>query len=130
MEQFKSINDYFVQELKGLQTKDEVRAYIVSIFIKYKSSDDDFSKQSLTIEYGTAKNNQDFSRFQNLGDYIFFTNALHPESLNGASKEYYYSLAQMSYYFCYRKIKWRLYEELADQFVDLSENTRRIIRKF
>lgn len=130
MDLTKSLNDYFSEELSELQIDDELKAYIVSIFSKYKSSQHDLSKQSLTIEYSSARFEGSFFKFQNLGDYLFFTNVFYPESLNEASKDYYHSIGQMSYYSCYRIIRsWRIYEQLADRFVDLSDETRVIIQK-
>ncbi len=130
MEFVKSLNNYFQVELQKLECEEELRAYIISIFTKYRSSEADLSKQSVTIEFTLAKFERDFSRFQNIGDWLFFTNTLYPESLNHASKGYYHSVGQMSYYSCYRIVRdWKLYEQLADRFVDLSDDTRRIIRK-
>lgn len=131
MESFKSLNDYFQVELQKLECEDELRAYIVSIFSKYRSASTDLSKHSVTVEYSLAKFERDFSKFQNIGDWIFFTNTLYPESLSHASKSYYHSVGQMSYYSCYTIVRnWKLYEQLADRFVDLSSSSRAILRSF
>lgn len=125
---FQSIDDFFYQKLKNLDCEDVLKAYITSIFCKYKTAKDDLSKQSITIEYSVAKFNRDFYKFQNIGDWLFFTNTIYPESLDNASIEYYHSVAQMSYYSCYIMVKdWKLYEQLADRFIDLSDSTREII---
>ena len=130
MESFSNLNTYFIEELRDLECQAEVRAYIVSVLSKFKYADDDLSNKSITIEYGRARENWDFARFQKVGDWIFFSYTLFPESLNGASKNYYRSLAQMSYFSCYRVINWQAYEQLADQFEYLSDRTRKIIHKF
>lgn len=131
MESFTSLNNYFQIELQKLECGDELKAYIISIFSKYKSANTDLSKRSVTVEYSLAKFERDFARFQNIGDWIFFTNSLYPESLSRASKSYYYSIGQMSYYSCYRIVRdWPLYEQLADQFIYLSNASRNIIHKF
>jgi hypothetical protein len=131
VEYFKSLNDYFQIELQKLECEDELKVYIISIFSKYKTSENDLSKQSLTIEYASAKFKRDFAKFQDIGDWIFYTNTLYPESLNNASRNYYYSVGQMSYYSCYTMVRdWKLYEQMADRFIDLSETSRKIIRKF
>lgn len=131
MEQVKSLTDYFSDELRELRCQEEIRAYIVSIFSQYQFTEKDLSGRSLTIEYSIAKGENDFARYQNIGDYVFFANSLYPESLNGASKDYYHSVGRMSYYACYRLMnrQWKIYEQLADCFVELSEETRHIIRK-
>lgn len=130
METFQSLNSFFQQKLQELDCEDILKAYIVSIFSKYKSPEGDLSKQSITIEYTLAKFERDFSRFQNIGDWLFFTNTLYPESLNHASKEYYDSVAQMSYYSCYKIVRnWKLYEQLADRFIDLTNRARTIIQQ-
>lgn len=129
MRTISSLADYFEEEMKQLRCGEETRAYIVGVLSKYRFANDDLSKKSITIEFGLAKWNNDFERFQRIGDYLFFANSFCRESLNGASKEYYYSLAQLSYFSCFRTIKWRSFEEIADRFVDLSDGTRKIIHK-
>jgi hypothetical protein len=130
MESFKSLNDYFQVKLQKLECEEELKAYIVSIFAKYKSANTDLSKHSVTIEFSLAKFDRDFAKFQNIGDWLFFTNTLYPESLSHASKSYYHSVGQMSYYSCYTIVKnWKLYEQMADRFVYLSDTTRSIIRR-
>lgn len=128
MEHFKSVNDYFQIELQKLDCEEELKAYIVSVFSKYRSANTDLSKHSVTVEYSLAKFERDFVRFQNIGDWLFFTNTLYPDSLSHASKSYYHSVGQMSYYSCYTIVRdWKLYEQLADRFIDLSDNARTII---
>jgi len=132
MDTCKSLTNYFASELRNLKCSDEVRAYIVSVLSAYRFSEKDLSNHSITVEYAIARNENDFQRFQTVGDYLFFANSFVPESLNGASSEYYQSVAQLSYYSCYRLMnrQWRLYEQMADRFIDLSQETRQIIRKF
>lgn len=130
MEYTVSLTSFFQKELSSLSAPEPVKAYIVSIFSKYKSSESDLSTESITLLFSKAKFDQDFEKFQNIGDYIFFLNSVFPEGLNSASKDYYYQLAQISYWNCYKKIRWHLYEELSDRFVELSDNTRKIIRRF
>ncbi len=116
----------------GLQCQPETRAYIVSIFTKYKAAHFDLSKDSLTLTYAQAKDNRDFSVFQNLGDWIFFSKTFAPTHLHHASEDYYQSLGRQSYYSCYQLInrKWKLFEELSDNFVPLERDTREILQKF
>lgn len=125
-----NINSYFYNELKTLRYDDTVRAYITSILEKYKNTKFDYSNQSITLMYAEAKYKQDFFTFQNIGDWIFISASLFPEHLNGASKQYYISIGQISYYSCHKILKnqWRVFEQLADQFVPLTAETRKIIK--
>ena len=126
-----NINNYFAEQLDTLNCDPNTKAYITGIFSKYKYANDDYSKYSITILLSEAKFKQDFVIFQNLGDWLFFCQSLYPEALNSASPDYYNSVGALSYYSCYRLLdkKWRLFEELADQFSFLSNSTRNIIRK-
>ena len=127
------LNKFFSAELENLKCCDnDTRAYIVSILDKFKSAINDYSKDSLTIKYAEARYTQDFYTFQNIGDWLFFTNSLFPEHLKNASKEYYYSIGQLSYYSCYNLTgkKWKLYQQMADMFPILSSETGKIIRKY
>jgi hypothetical protein len=124
-----NLNIYFSNQLERLKTDDIVRAYIVSVLTKYKNTNEDYSKESLTLKYIEAKNRQEFRSFQDLGDYIFFASSIFPESLNNASMEYYYGLGQSSYHYCYILIQRKLpiLERLADEFIELTNHTREII---
>ncbi len=124
------LSDYFVDELNSLRCDDLTKSYIVSIFSKFKSDNDDYSKESLTLKYAEAKYKHEFIAFQNLGDFLFFINALFPEYLNNASINYYHSIGQLSYYSCYTIInkQMKVYERLSDEFVFLSNTSGEIIR--
>jgi hypothetical protein len=120
-----NINNYFSDILKNIACDENVKSYIVSIFAKYKTSRYDLSKDSITVQYSAAKSNNNFEKFQTVADYLFFANSIFPESLNNASKDYYYSIGQLSYFNCYRIIhEWQIYERLADRFVPLSAECR------
>lgn len=130
METVKSLHYYFESELKELSCTEETKAYIAGILAQYRFADDDLSNKSITLEYSLAKFENNFQRYQRVGDYLFFANSLYPESLSGASKDYYYSLGRLSYYSCYNHLRsWKLYQEMADRFIDLSYTTRQIIQK-
>lgn len=124
-----NLNDYWNEKLSQLNCSDLVRSYIVRIFTDFKSSKNDLSSNSLTLLFAQAREEQDFETFQDLADFIFFCEATYPEFLSAASKEYYQSLARLSYYSCFRLIqrKLDLYEDLADNFVPLTRSTRKII---
>jgi hypothetical protein len=131
METVLNIREFFTDQLNDLKCNDTTKAYIVSVLTKFKSTVNDFSNESITIRYSNAKFKYDFYEFQNIGDYLFFCNTFYPEHLNGASTDYYYSLAQSSYYNCFiiMNRSFKIYEQLADEFVPLSISTRKIIQQ-
>lgn len=122
----KNFNIFLSTQLQALGCDHDTKSYIIGIFDKYKNISIDYSKDSLTILYADAKYKQDFYTFQNIGDWLFFCNSLFPEHLNKASADYYHSIGRLSYYSCYNLInkQWKLYEQLADNFIVLSEETR------
>lgn len=125
-----NLNKFFEQEFKILNCKETTKAYIISILSKYKCANFDYSDQSLTIIYGQAKLNGNFSTFQNIADWIFFCEVIFPTYLQNASKEYYHSIAQLSYYNCYKLINRQIdvYEQLSDEFTTLIKLTKNIIQ--
>lgn len=125
-----NINDFFSDKLKNVSTDPIIQSYIVSVLVKYKKNDLNYSKESLTILYSEAKNTANFHRFQSLGDFIFFCNTLYPEHLNNASPDYYHSIGRLSYYSCYRLMnkEWKVFENMADELITLSLKTRKIIQ--
>lgn len=119
---YDNLDDFFIQKVKSLpQTRDDTRAYIASTFAKYKNSTSDLSKKSLTIEFSQAKSNWSFSQFQDIADWILWAESVFPTALNGASKEYYHTLAQLSYYKMYiiTKRTWKNFEEIADMLPNI-----------
>ena len=128
---FKTIEDYFEETLQGLPCEKATKAYIVSIYAKFRSTNHDLSKDSLTLLFAQAKEKQDFMSFQDIGDWIFFSNTIIPAHLNNASPEYYHTLARISYYSCYTLIKrqWKLFEELSDNFVVLESEAKKLLHR-
>ena len=123
----KNISSFFEELLSDLNCQNDTKAYIVSIYGKYKTAEFDLSKDSVTLRFAQARNNQDFLIYQNLGDWIFFANTLAPQHLHAASKDYYDTVARLSYYSCYKLInrQWKLFEELADDFTKLEAQVRK-----
>jgi len=99
------------------------KAYIVDLFIRYIDAESDLSNHSLTLLYKEAIDSCSFDKLQNIGDWLMFTKSLYPDSLTGASIEYYETLARSAYYKCYVMLRrqWVVYEELADQFPYFTE---------
>ncbi len=123
------LNIFFNELLRDLRCHQDTRAYIISIFTKYKSSEFDFSKENITLLFAQARFNHDFLMYQNLGDWIFFTQSWAPEHFK--SEDYYQSIARLSYYSCYKLInkQWKLFEELSDQLPYLEFEVRNKLSK-
>jgi len=115
-----SIGDYFDKNVvQNLNCEYQTKSYIVSIFNKFKSSEEDYSKKSITLVWATAKEKNSFSSYQSLADWLFWTKSIFPEHLaKHSSEEYSDVIAQLSYWQCYKMInkQWKLYEELSDNF--------------
>jgi hypothetical protein len=127
---FTNLNQFFTEKLKDLQCEYDTKTYIISIYTKYINSETDLSKDSITLLYASAKERQDFSIFQNIGDWIFFSKTLYPKFLSYASENYYRTLGRMSYYSCYTLIRkqWKLFEELSDNFVFLENQVKKLLK--
>jgi hypothetical protein len=125
-----NITDFFEELLSDVKCHQDTRAYIVSIYGKYKSAQFDLSKDSITTLFAQGRDKQDFLTYQNLGDWIFFTQTMVPNHLQWASKDYYDTVARLSYYSCYKLInrQWKLFEELADNFLLLEGQVKEKIR--
>jgi len=117
---------FFNDLLNDVKCRQDTRAYIVGIFRKYESANHDLSQDNLTLLFCQARDTCNFSIYQNIGDWIFFVESVAPQYLQSASKDYYDSLARMSYYTCYRLInkQWKVYEELADRFPTLKQQVK------
>lgn len=122
----RNITNFFEELLIDLECQRDTKAYIISIYGKYKSADFDLSQDSVTLLFAQARSKQDFLTYQNLGDWIFFANTIAPNHLCHASKDYYDTIARLSYYSCYRIInrQWKLFEELSDNFVVLEKQVK------
>ncbi len=123
---FSAEKDWFSKNLENLKCEEETRAYIVSIFTKYlKTAQEDYSKESLTLLYSEARDKHNFIIYQNLGDWIFFCKTFFPEFLKNASDSYYQCIAKNCYYSCFKLInkKWKVFEELSDNFEYLNNKT-------
>jgi len=128
MEQLhRNVHDFFEELLNDLNCQQDTKAYIVGIYGKYKSTNGDLSKDSISSLFSQARDKQDFLSYQNLGDWIFFSNTLAPQHLRFASKDYYDTIARVSYYTCYRLInrQWKVFEELSDNFLLLEEQAKK-----
>lgn len=118
---YRNVGSFFEELLTDLECQNDTKAYIISIYGKFRTTNFDLSKDNITLLFAQARNKQDFLTYQNLGDWIFFANTIAPTHLQFASKEYYDTIARLSYYSCYKLIncQWTLFEELADDFQSL-----------
>lgn len=124
-----NVNSFFASRVSTINSSENVKAYIVSILSKYKFSYFDYSNESLTLRYYSAKSTQNFEQLQNFSDWIFFVESVFPQYLQ-ESKTYYHSLAQLSYFDCYKitNRKIDIYLNLADEFSSLIKDTQKIIQ--
>jgi len=114
---YSHISIYFEEKLSDLKCQRDTKSYIIGIFSKYQTIKFDYSQYSVGMMFSQARENNNFSMYQNLADYIFFTNIFNSQNFKHASKDYYDTIGKLSYYSCYRIIKeWRCFEEMADQF--------------
>ena len=128
MEQLhKNVHNFFEELLNDLNCQQDTKAYIVGIYGKYKSTAADLSKDSISALFSQARDKHDFLSYQNLADWIFFSNTLAPHHLRFASKDYYDTVARVSYYTCYRLInrQWKVFEELSDNFLLLEAQAKK-----
>lgn len=121
-----NVNMFFEETLSDLKCHRDTKAYIVSIYDKYKFANFDLSNKSVTTLFADARAKHDFVAYQNLADWIFFCNTLYQEHLKNASKDYYDTVARLSYYSCYKLInkQWKLFEELADNFIYIEHQVK------
>lgn len=126
------INEFFGEILEDLNCQRDTKAYIISIYGKYKSARYDLSKDSVSLLFTQARNKQDFFTYQNLGDWIFFSNTIAPQHLHFASKDYYDMIARLSYNSCYKLInkQWKLFEELSDNYHLIEEQVSDKLKQF
>jgi hypothetical protein len=122
----RNVTNFFEDLLNDLKCQRDTRAYIIGIYGKYKSAENDLSKYSITELFSQARAKQDFLTYQTLADWIFFSNTIAPQHLKFASKDYYDTIARISYSTCYRLInrQWKLFEELSDNFLSLEHQVK------
>ena len=125
MNKYFSLERYFEELFNDLKCEDATKAYIVSLYTKYKNVSEDLSKDSITLLFAQGKEKQDFYLFQKLGDWTLFYNTCN--NTYNYNTNYYRTIGQLSYYNCYKLInkKWILFQELADNFEYLEHQVRK-----
>jgi len=126
-----NITNFFEILLSDLECQQDTKAYIVSIFGKYKTSEADLSKDSITILFSTAQQKHDFATYQKLGDWIIYCNGIAPQHLRNASQDYYDTIGRASYHSCYNLInrQWGLFNELSERFLVLRTGIKQRLSK-
>lgn len=110
--------DDFLDDWISVQSEyQETSAYIKSTMKKYIKTENSPINKSIVLMYSDASTSLEFEKFQQIGDWAFFTRVCFPESIK-CEKSLYDGLGRNSYYKCYRLLrrKWPLYKELADRF--------------
>lgn len=127
-----SLDEYLEEVINNTECRDFTQAYLIDLFLRHVKKSTDLSKQSLTLLYKKAIDSGHFQTFQAIGDWLIFTKSLFPDSLVGASIEYYETLARSAYYKCYLLLekRWTIYEELADEFPQLTEKIYQSFQSF
>ena len=121
-----NLTEFFQEVLRDLECQQDTQAYIVGIFGKYRTTTFDLSHYSVSTLFAQARSNHSFFDYQNLGDWLFWQLTINPENLHHASRDYYDTIAQLSYDACYRLInrQWKLYQELADALPQLEDQVK------
>lgn len=116
----KDLSSFFYSIVPENICETNAKTYIISIFSKKDITL--LSNESITLIYKKAKENNQFSQYQNIADYLLFSFCIFPQHLNSASEDYYQSIAKLSYYKCYQLVKkqWLLFEELSDNFEQIT----------
>jgi hypothetical protein len=120
------LEDLLIDITQSLSCDNTTRSYIVSIFKRNQRADlFDLGQYGVGLVFCQARERKNFAECQNIGDWLFFCRTMFPESLRFASEEYYNNIARLSYYTCYQMMRsWRVYEQLADEYILLTEQTR------
>lgn len=129
METYGNLADFFKKNLEQLKCDETTKAYIVGLLSRAPQGEFNLAGRSITVSFANAKENYDFFAFQRLADYLFFTNAIFGQYLEANNTQYNEDIGRMSYYNCYRILKkqWIIYEDLADNFGNLTQMTAEII---
>lgn len=122
-----NLQEFFIPKVQTLLCQEVTKSYIVSVFSRPQKLSN-LANQSITLCFEEARSRWNFADFQNLGDWILFAESIYPTSLKDVSTEYYFTIAQISYYNCFKITNRKLvmYEELADQFETIVNKLRQI----
>lgn len=125
-----NILNFFEDLLKDLDCSGDTKSYIISIFDKYKFVKDDLSKDSITLLFIEATQKQNFSIYQNIGDWVFFANIIAPQHLKNASKNYYDTIAKKSYMSCFYLLnkQWNLFKDMSENFNTLEYGVKKRLK--
>ncbi len=123
------LDAWFSEQLTSLHCcyKPETIAYVTSVLkeLAHPRSGTDLSDRSIVLAYAAAVQTGEFERFQQIGDWVLWSNIIIPESI-AEHKSIIENIGQNSYLSCYRIMhkKWHVYAELADTLPTLSAHVR------
>ena len=119
-----NVSDFFATLISDFEYDETTKAYILSIFDKYKTPEFDLSKTSITLLFFDAKASNDFTQYQTIGDWLLYSKSVVPEFLSDASPEYYITIGRICYLSCYKIMNgsWGVYKNLSDDFVYITNN--------
>lgn len=117
-----SLDKVILDATKEINCQLDTKAYIQSIFKEYIVTNNDLSRNSITMIYLEAKLEYNFSAFKNIGDWLLYTKTLFPQA-QMSQNSYYDIIAKDSYLMCYKILnqKWPLFFELSQQYIELSK---------
>jgi hypothetical protein len=115
---------WFADALEDLKCRQDTRAYVVGALSKRWLDEDDLSDRSLVLTYASARNERSFVGLQRIGDWILYSESIHPLTRDDAQKELVVALGQCSYEACDRLLmhRWPLYEELAERLPEITSS--------
>lgn len=124
-----SLNTWFEEELRSLKCQDATRSYIVALLSQYRNQTG--TLESFTLAFKDARDTGKFDKFQALGDWLFWLQAMSPDSIDNTQRGYVSSLAQLSYATCNRLLnnKWPLFSEMATRYFELAADVNAILKK-
>ena len=109
-------DDFLDQKLSNIDADhEETIAYIKSTLKKYIVPENDLSKKSITLVYADACVKPSFKKYQEIGDWTFFSLSLKSDQ---TYSDLYEIMGRISYHRCYKLLdrQWPLYNELANKF--------------
>ena len=119
-----SLLDFFKEDIQNIPNcSSDTKSYILQVLKEPEKFYQKISGKSITLLYADASLNFDFKLFQMIGDFLLFSKGILPNSLNGASLNYYNNIAISSYRSCHLLLQkqWPLFAELASNFLIITK---------
>lgn len=115
-----NLSSWFSERLSTIKCSDDTKAYVISVFDKHKTSENDLSSSSIILAYVEARKTFQFSSFQTIGDWSLWSLSMRREIHN---KQVLEEMGRQSYATCHHMLRkqWALYEELAYKLPIISD---------